>query len=134
MSDPTPRPQSRLHSRRVWPVAAAVLCGVHAVVLAGLASFYGLELGRGEGSNRTTVAMSGVLILVFAALLVVLARAWWAGSTRAAVPTLVWNGVLVPVVFGLYSAGQVLLGTGLLVLVVAGVVTTVAALSTSATP
>jgi hypothetical protein len=102
---------------------------LHALVLAGLAVFYGTELARGEGSSPAAVAMSLVLILVFAGLLGLLARVWFVGSTRAVVPTLLWNGLLVPVVVALYGAGEVLIPTGLLILVVLGVGTAGAAVA-----
>jgi hypothetical protein len=111
-------------------VAAGAVCVLHVLVLLALAVFYGLELLRGEGSSPTTVAMSGVLILVFAALLALLARVWFVGSSRGAVPTLVWNGLLIPVVVALYGAEESVIATGLLALVVLGVVTTAGALAT----
>ena len=101
--------------------AAAFVCVLHAALLLVLAGFYGFELLRGEGSSAAAVAMSGLLILVFAALIATVARVWWVGSTRAAVPTFVWNGLLVPVVVALYGAGQTALATALLVAVLAGV-------------
>jgi hypothetical protein len=112
--------------------AAALVCLVHAAFLVALAAFYGLELLRGEGSSAVTVVMSALLILVFAALLAALARVWWVGSTRAGVPTFVWNGLLIPVVIALYGAGDSALATGLLVAVLAGVVTAGAAVAQAA--
>jgi hypothetical protein len=82
---------------------------------------------RGEGSSTVNVVLSLALILVVALLIAVLARVWWVGSTRALMPTLVWNGLLIPVVVALYSADERLLATGVLVLVVAGIGTAVAA-------
>ena len=73
-----------------------------------------------------------MLILVFAALLALLARAWFVGSTRAAVPTFVWNGLLIPVVVALYGAEETLIATGVLVIVVLGVVTAAGAVATRA--
>jgi hypothetical protein len=102
---------------------------VHALVLVGLAAFYGVELARGEGSSQAAVTMSLVLILVFAALLGLLARFWFVGSTRVAVPTFLWNGLLVPVVVALYSAEETLLATGLLLVVVLGIATAGAAVA-----
>ena len=105
MTQATPEPTSGDAAsrpvRRPWAVAAGAVCVLHVLVLLALAVFYGLELLRGEGSSPTTVAMSGVLILVFAALLALLARVWFVGSSRGAVPTLVWNGLLIPVVVAL---------------------------------
>jgi hypothetical protein len=121
---PAPRPADRL-----WAVAAGAVCVLHVLVLLGLAGFYGLELSRGEGSSRTAVVMSGLLILVFAVLLALLARLWFTGSVRATVPTLLWNGLLIPVVVALYGAEEPRIATGLLVVVVLGIVTTVAAVA-----
>lgn len=112
---------------RPWSVAAGVVCLLHTLALLGLAVFYGVELSRGEGSSQTTVVMSGLLILVFAVLLVLLARLWFVGSVRATVPTLLWNGLLIPVVVALYGAEEQRIATGLLVVVVLGIVTAVAA-------
>ena len=106
-----------------------VVCVLHALVLFGLAGFYAVELVRGEGSSPGTVALSAVIIAVFALLLLLLARLWFAGSARAAVPTFVWNGLLVPVLFALYGAGDSLIATGVLVLVVAGVVSAATSLA-----
>ena len=92
--------------------------------------FYGVELFRGEGSSRTTVVMSGLLILVFAALLAMLARLWFVGSARATVPTLLWNGLLIPVVVALYGAEEQRIANGLLAVVVLGIATAVGAVIT----
>ena len=127
--EPTPRglsSRSRVH--RSWATAAGVVCVLHVLVLAGLAVFYGIEFTRGEG-NPTTVLMSGVLILVGAALMAVLARAWFVGSGRAAVPTCLWNGLLIPVVVALFGAQETAIATGLLILVVLGLVTAVGAMA-----
>ena len=132
-STPEPMPHglsSRSRAQRSWATAAAVVCVLHVLVLAGLAVFYGIEFARGEG-NPTTVLMSAVLILVFAALMAVLARVWFIGSRRPAVPTFLWNGLLIPVVVALYGAEESAIATGLLLLVVLGLVTTVGALATN---
>ena len=129
--DPLPQhPRPGPPHRSAWAVAAGAVCVLHVLALLVVAAFYGVELARGEGSSTTTVVMSGLLILVVAALLAVLARVWFRGSTRAAVPTFVWNGLLIPVVVTLYGAEEVGIGTALLALVVLGVVTAVAALAT----
>ena len=119
---PAPSPGSR-----PWAVAAGVVCILHTLDLLSLAAFYVVELSRGEGSSQTTVVMSGLLILVFAVLLVLLARLWFVGSVRATVPTLLWNGLLIPVVAALYGAEEPGIATGLLAVVVLGIATTVGA-------
>ena len=135
MTQTTPEPvpdglPPRTRDRRSWTVAAGSVCVVHVVVLVAVAVFYGVELARGEGSSTVTVVMSAVVILAFAALLALLARAWFVGSTRAAVPTFVWNGLLIPVVVALYGAEQTLIATGVLVIVVLGLVTAAGAVVT----
>jgi len=122
---PSPPP-----ARGPWTAAAGAVCVVHVLVLVAVAVFYGVELARGEGSSTVTVVMSGLLILVFAALLALLARAWFVGSTRAAVPTFVWNGLLIPVVVALYGAEETLIATAVLVIVVLGLVTAAGAVAT----
>ncbi len=134
MTQPTPDAEGpegggRARTRAPAFAAAGGVCLLYALLLLVLAGFYGLELLRGEGSSALTVAMSGALIVAFAALLVVLARVWFVGSSRGAVPTFVWNGLLVPVVVSFYGAGQAAVATALLVLVLAGVLTAVAALA-----
>ena len=135
MTQTTPEPRSggrpaSPRSHRGWSAAAGVVCVLHVLVLLGLAAFYAVELSRGEGSSRTTVVMSGLLILVFAVLLGVLARLWFLGSARATVPTLLWNGLLIPVVVALYGAEEPGIATGLLGVVVLGIVTAVGAVMT----
>ncbi len=120
-------PDGSVAHRRGWSRAAAAVCLVHVALLLGLAAFYALELARGEGSSTTNVVLSLALIVVFALLLGLLARIWWVGSARAVVPTVIWNGLLIPVVIALYGAEDRLVATGLLVLVVAGIVTAVTA-------
>ena len=123
VTQPTPGSTGQRRPRGPAYATAAAVCLVHAVLLVGVAAFYVLELVRGEGGSVATVIMSGVLILVFAGLLALLARVWSLRSKRAAVPTFVWNGLLIPVVVALYDAEETMLATGLLVLVVAGVLT-----------
>ena len=126
-SDGRPAPSP---GNRAWSVAAGVVCLLHVLALLGVAGFYGVELSRGEGSSRTTVVMSGLLILVFAALLALLARLWFVGSVRATVPTLLWNGLLIPVVVALYGAEEQRIANGLLAVVVLGIATAVGAVIT----
>jgi hypothetical protein len=134
---PDPRSGGRPASppgNRPWSVGAGVVCLVHVLVLLGLAAFYVVELSRGEGSSQAAVVMSGLLILVFAVLLAVLARLWFVGSVRATVPTVLWNGLLIPVVVALYGAEEPRIATGLFVLVALGIVTAVGAVMTRRPP
>ncbi len=105
---------------------AGVLCAVEALCLIGFAVFYVVELAAGAGSDRNQVLTSAALFVVMAAGLGYLARLWWAGSPWSATPTLVWHLVLLPVVIGLFQAGQVLIGLGVAVAVLLGLVSAVA--------
>ncbi|MDQ2782692.1 MAG: hypothetical protein M3Y26_09205 [Actinomycetota bacterium] len=110
----------------VWSRLGGVLCLLDAVVLLGFAAFYLVELARGQG-DVATVVLSVALIVVVAVLLMVLARFWLAGSRRASTPTIVWNLVLVPVVYTLYSSGDTLVASAVLVVVLMSLVTGVGA-------
>jgi hypothetical protein len=98
-SEGAPSPRS---ARRV----AAANCALQALVLVALAVLYVVELGRGETADTIRVVMSIVLILLFAAALVALARSWLAGVDWPRTPTIVWNVLLLPVAWGLHGGGQ----------------------------
>ncbi len=134
MTQTTPGGAARTGRAGGWSRAAALVAAVHVVLLLGVAGFYGLELSRGEGSSTTNVVLSLGLIVAFALLLALLARVWWTGSTRAVVPTVVWNALLVPVVIALYGAEDRLVASALLALVLAGLVTAVTAARRSRRP
>ncbi len=110
----------------VWSLLGAGLCLLEAAVLVGFAVFYLVQLARGEG-DVATVVLSAALIVLMALLLMVLARFWFARSRRASTPTIVWNLVLVPVVYALYSSGDTLVATAVLVVVLTSLGTGVGA-------
>ncbi|HET7399981.1 MAG TPA: hypothetical protein VFJ94_15810 [Intrasporangium sp.] len=106
---PSPADPSR-RSAVLRTAAAATL--LEALVLVGLAAFYGYEIAGGAASDVTRAVTSGVLILVFGVLLVVLARGWSRGADWPRTPTLLWNALLLPVAWSLHDAGRTLLGLG----------------------
>ncbi|MBM6404377.1 hypothetical protein JQN72_09010 [Phycicoccus sp. CSK15P-2] len=90
------------------------MCALQSLVLVGVVGFYGYELAVGEGSDPVRVVMSGLLILLGAAGLAVLARGWWGRERWPRTPTVVWNALLVPVGWSLVQAGRTALGAGVL--------------------
>ncbi|MBR7743875.1 hypothetical protein KC207_11295 [Phycicoccus sp. BSK3Z-2] len=129
MSDaPTPPPRPASGAREgTNRLVAAVSCAVQALALFGFAVFYVYELSIGEGSDTGRVVMSAVLIALAGAGLGRLAwgwvrRAWWPRT-----PTILWNGLMLPVGYSVLQAGTPLVGWAVLVV---AVVTLVAALRT----
>lgn len=112
--------------------AAAAVCLVEALVMAGFALFYVLEMVRGEGSDRMRVLTSAILIAVFAVAVGALARLWLGRSDWPVTPTIVWHVLLVPVAVAMAQSGQVLVAVLLGAAVVAGVATALAAARTAA--
>ena len=113
---------------RTWaPLVAGLLTLVEATILLVLGGFYGYEMAVGAADSLTTAATSGALILVFGIALLVLARGWARRQSWARTPTLVWNGLLLPVAWSLFEAEQVLLAAGLGVLAIASLVAAIAA-------
>ncbi len=107
--------------RGVARSVVAALCLLQAVVLAGFAVFYVVELLGGGGSDQARVVTSAALILLFALGLGALGHLWWHGSGRVTTPTVVWNVLLVPVAIGLAQSGQALLCVLLVVVLVAAI-------------
>lgn len=106
---PTDQPPTGA-ARSLARAVSAALCLIQALVLAGIAAFYVVELIAGGGDDATRVVVSTVFILVVALGLGVLARLWWEGSTWARAPTVVWNLLLVPVAYSLFQSGQSIVG------------------------
>lgn len=100
-------------------VAAAVVV-VQAVVLAGFAVFYVIELVLRQGDDAMRVLMSAVLIAFFAFLLYVVARRLWSGEGWAQTATGVWQVLLIPVGISLVQSAQLLLGILVLLMAVLG--------------
>jgi len=100
---PTP-PASPARTGRPRLVAAAV-CALEALVLAGFAAYYLVQLAGGS-PDPTRVTTEAALIVLFAVGLAVLARLWLIGSGWAGTPTVVWHLLLVPVVVAMAQSGQ----------------------------
>lgn len=111
---------------------AAAITVTEALVLLGLGVFYGYETASGAASDATGAVSSGLLILVFAALLAVLARGWVQGADWARTPTVLWNALLLPVAWSLLDSGRAAVAAALAAAAVVGIVAAMAAPSRSA--
>ncbi len=107
MSAPTPPADPAARGARVL---LAALLGAQVVVLVGFAGFYLYELILGESADPARVVMSVVLILVTAAGLAAVARGWVRLEHWPRTPTLVWSVLLLPVAWGLFQGGLLLVG------------------------
>lgn len=92
--------------RRGAPWAAAVATLVEALVLVGFFAFYVYEMAVGATDDLGRAATSAALILVFGILLLVMAAAWRKGADWPRTPTLLWNGLLLPVAWSLHESDR----------------------------
>ncbi|WP_101395607.1 hypothetical protein [Phycicoccus duodecadis] len=109
-TSPSPLGAPAARAPRGARVVAGVLCGLQALVLVGVAAFYLYELVLGEGSDGTRVVMSALVILLAAVGLAVLSRGWLRWTRWPRTPTVLWDLLLLPVVWGLLQAGRAALG------------------------
>lgn len=95
---------------------------VEALVLLGFCAFYVVEMLDGATDDLLRATTSGLLILVFAALLLVLAKGWRTTADWPRTPTLLWNALLLPVAWSLHESGRTLLAlaVALIAIVTAG--------------
>ena len=114
--DPTPR---QLVAGRL----AAALVAVEALVIAGFAVFYLVELALGQGQDLLVVIMSVVTMAVFVIGLGYAARGLLRRHPRAQAPAIAFNFLLVPLGFALFQFAPWWVALGVLLLGV----TTVAA-------
>lgn len=101
-------------------VAAAVL-GAQALALVGFTVFYLVEVLGGATNDNVRAVMSMVLFLVFAAGLALLGRGLWHGAGWARTPAIVWLALLLPVAYGMFQSGVVLLGLVVLASALVGI-------------
>jgi hypothetical protein len=110
-----------------YRVVAALVCVAQALALWALCAFYLWEVAAGQSDDVTRAVVSAILIAVFGALLLLLARAWWGGAGWPNTPTVVWNLLLLPVAWGLKQGGFGWAAVLLAVVAVVGIVSALAA-------
>lgn len=116
MTNSSPHPTDRAAR-----VAAGVL-GAQALALVGFTVFYAAGVLRGASDDPTRAVMSMVLFVLVAVGLAALARGLWRRAPWARTPTLVWLVLLLPVSWGMFQSGAILLGSLVLATALAGVV------------
>ena len=89
---------------------------VEALVLLGFVVFYGYGILSGGTSDVVRAVTSGLLILVFAIGLLVVARGWLQGRDWPRTPTVLWNALLLPVAWSLWQSERQLLALAVLAL------------------
>ena len=100
---------------------AALVCLVEGLGLAAVAVLYARELMAGAADEPSIAGMALALTLVFAGLLLVLARAWWSRRQWPRTPTIVWNLLLLPAIWTLHTTNGAAVSVPLLVLALAGI-------------
>lgn len=109
-------------SRTRWARSVAgLLTLLEALVLLGFVAFYAYELATGASDDVTRALTSGVLILVFAVGLLLLARGWRHAADWPRTPTVLWNVLLLPVAWSLHDSGRSPLGLAVGVVALGGV-------------
>ncbi|MGB3763854.1 MAG: hypothetical protein WA966_11585 [Ornithinimicrobium sp.] len=103
---------------------AAILVGLEALVIAGFAGFYAVELLLGEGSDPVVVIMSIVTMLVFVIGLGYVSAGLWARHPRAQAPAMAFNGLMIPLGLALFqfaptAVAVAVLATGVVVIIAA---------------
>lgn len=125
MPDRTAPEPSVPASGTAWLVSAAGT-GLAALAMLVMAAMSAYGVINGDASTTTRALTEAAVLVVLAAGVALLAVNLLRHKSLAKTPTLLWNGMLVPVSFSLMSGGAKLLGTATLVV---AVVTFVAALT-----
>jgi hypothetical protein len=118
-----PSPAPPTHHQLALGRVAAVLVGLEALVIAGFAVFYLVELVLGEGSDVVIVLMSVVTMAVFVVGLSYVAAGLWQRHPRAQAPAIAFNFLLVPLGIAMFQFAPAWLAAAVLV----AAVTTIAA-------
>lgn len=115
-------------------LVAGAVCALQAVFLLGFCGFSLYELAQDGSDSPLRVVMEVVLIAVFAAGLLALARYWVRGANWPNTPTIVWNLLLLPVAWGLVQGDRGLIALAVAAVAVVGIVSAVAADTSPASP
>lgn len=106
-------------------MVASVVCALQGLFLLGFCVFSLYELSSAGSDNPTRVVMEVLLVAVFAAGLLALARFWVTGADWPKTPTVVWNLLLLPVAWGLVQSDRGLIALAVGAVAVAGIVSAV---------
>ncbi|MEO7752541.1 MAG: hypothetical protein ABIS35_03950 [Terracoccus sp.] len=104
----------------------AALVALEALVLLGFVGFYGYGIASGGTSDTVRAVTSGLLILVFAVGLLVVARGWVQAKDWPRTPTVLWNALLLPVGWSLWQSERPLLAAAVAALAALTIITALA--------
>lgn len=120
-STPAPAPTER---QVLLGRIAAALVATEAVVIAGFAIFYLVELVLGQGSDPMIVLMSVVTMLVFVVGLGYVAVGLWRRHPRAQAPAIAFNFLVLPLGIAMFQFAPPLLAAAVLIAAVATIAST----------
>jgi hypothetical protein len=115
-------------------LVAGAVCAAQGLFLLGFCVFSLYELAQGGSDDATRVVMEVVLVAVFAAGLLALARFWVRGANWPNTPTIVWNLLLLPVAWGLVQGDRGLIALAVAAVAITGIVSAIAADTSSEPP
>jgi len=115
-------------------LVAGAVCAAQGLFLLGFCVFSLYELAQGGSDDATRVVMEVVLVAVFAAGLLALARFWVRGANWSNTPTIVWNLLLLPVAWGLVQGDRGLIALAVAAVAITGIVSAIAADTSSEPP
>lgn len=115
-------------------LVAGAVCAAQGLFLLGFCVFSLYELAQGGSDDVTRVVMEVVLVAVFAAGLLALARFWVRGANWPNTPTIVWNLLLLPVAWGLVQGDRGLIALAVAAVAITGIVSAIAADTSSEPP
>lgn len=98
--------------------AAAVGTAASGAALVVMAILALTSIASGSASSSTRAATEAVMLLVLAACVAVVVVGLLRQRSLAKTPTLLWNGMLVPIGLALYDGGATSLGIGTVVVAV----------------
>ena len=99
----TPMSSEPTQRQRTAGRLASALVGLEALVVAGFAAFYAVELFQGQGSDPTVVVMSIVTMLVFVVGLAYVSAGLWQRHPRSQAPAMAFNGLMIPLGIALFQ-------------------------------
>lgn len=121
-TSPQPRPAATVAHR-----IAGVLTALEGLVLIGFVVFYVVEMVSGATDDLARAAVQTVLILVFGVGLLALARGWFRAADWPKTPTVLWNGLLLPVAWSLREGDRAQIAVALGAVALASIVAAIIA-------
>lgn len=105
-----------------------MVCAIEALALVAVVGFFVIETWLGATQRVGLAVVEAVFIALFALALGFMTRGWVVGDSWQRSPTIVWNLLLIPVVWSLLrTPGWVLAGAILGVVALVGVVSAILA-------